>query len=172
MSIINENIIDIELTGSTVFRSFQNKSIGEGDSYGERFGMRVFKDGTLQSLSGSSCLGFFIRPDGITLVVEGFTSGSTAYVELPPAAYAKTGQFTLAVKLYGGTVANTTCMFDGTVVDTTTGEIADTASVITSVSDFEELLEDAEAAAEVIDSISIEASQITGTRYKISVTKE
>ena len=169
MAIYREDIIDIELESGTVFRSFNNKIIGGGDSSGNRYGVRLLRDGEPVSMSGVACVGYFIRSDGITLVINGAVSNGIAYVELPAAAYAVGGNFTLAVKVSGTGFAETMRIVDGTVVLTTTGIINDPASVVPSLADLNAVIADAEAAATAIGNLSVAATQISGTRYKIAV---
>ena len=172
MAVYHEDIIDIDLEGGNIARSFSNKTIGEGDIAGQRFGFRIFRNKTQESLAGASCVGYFIRPDGITLVINGTAQNGIAYVELPEAACAVEGNFTLAIKLAGTGFDGTMRIVDGTVVNTTTGSISDPSGDIPSLADLLAVIEQAEDAAETIDGITISAVQISGTRYKISVTKE
>ena len=172
MAISKENIVNVDILSGTIHRSFMNNSIGEGDAAGDRIGVRVMKGSQPASLSTAACIGYFIRPDGITLVINGTISGNTAYVDLPLAAYAKTGQFALAIKVSGTGYAETLRIVDGTVVDTTTGEISDPAGDVPSLEELMAVISAAEAAAATIDGLSITATQISGTRYKIAVTKE
>jgi len=166
------SIIDVELTAGNVHRSYMNRIIAEGDGSADRFGMRLTENGAPVSLMGAACIGYFIRPDGVTLVINGEISGDTASVVLPAAAYAKTGQFSLAVKVTGSGYADTMRIVDGTVVDTTTGTINDPSSEVPSLADLLAVIEDAEDAADTIEGLTVTASQIEGTRYGIAVTKE
>ena len=172
MAIYNEQIMDVDLETGTTSRSFLNHVIGEGDSNGNKFGARLKKNGETVSLSGASCMGYFIRPDGITLIINGETSGNVASVTLPEAAYAAEGNFTLAIKVSGTGFADTVRIIDGTVVNTTTGTISDPASEIPSLEDLTAIIGAAEAAAAGIDRIQIGAVQITNTRYRINITVE
>lgn len=170
MAIINKKMITVDLLKGTLFRNYQNVNLGEGDSNAEEMGALVYSDGAPADLSGASCIGYFIRPDGITLILAGNISGNRATVTLPSAAYAVPGKFTLTIKIYGGNVTNTLCIFDGTVCDTTTGYVYDEASLIPTVEELQALIADAEAAAEdLAETLTVTASNITGNRYKISV---
>ena len=166
------SIVDIDINSGSLHRSFANQMIGGGDEAGNRYGLRLMNNGEPVSMSGASCIGYFIRSDGETLVINGTVSNGVAYVELPAAAYAKEGQFSLAIKVTGTGFANTMRIVDGTVVKTTTDNMYDPASEIPSLESLMAVIERAEAAAETIDDLSITATQITGTRYKIAVIKE
>lgn len=170
MAIMKRDIIDIDVKSGSIHRSFLNKMIGGGDEDGDRFGMRLLDDGQPVSLSGASCIGYFIRQDGATLVINGSISGGVAYVELPAAAYSIEGQFSLAIKIAGTGYAGTMRIVDGTVVKTTTGNMLDPASEVPSLESLMEVISRAETAAEEIGDLSVTATKITGTRYKIAVT--
>ena len=104
-------------------------------------------------------------------MINGSASGNEAYVELPAAAYAAEGTFTLAIKVTGTGFAETMRIVDGTVVSTSTGAISDPATVIPSLSNLTAIIGRAETAAAAIGNLSVAATQISGTRYKIAVTK-
>ena len=166
-----ENIVDIDLSKETLHRSFFNQQISEGDQLANKFGVRAFRNGISESLSGASCIGYFIRADGITLVVNGTVSGNVAYVTLPVAAYAVTGTFTLAIKVTESGQSVTMRIVDGTVVNTTTGTIDDPSHMVPSVEELTALISQAEAAVTEINKWTIAAEVIEGTRCKITATK-
>lgn len=171
MAIYREDIVDIELESSTVFRSFMNKAIGEGDAGGNRFGFRCLRNGEPVSLLGTAVIGHFIRADGDTVELTGEVDGDTAFVTLPATCYAVEGQFTLAIKLSGGGVTGTIRMVDGTVVNTTNGAVIDPGGVIPDLADYLAAVEDAEEAAETVFGFSVTAELISGSDYRIVVTK-
>ena len=170
MAIYREDIIDIELESGTVYRTFMNKAIGEGDANGNRFGFRCLRNGEPVSLIGSAVIGHFIRPDGVTVQIDGEIEGDTAFVSLPAACYAVEGQFSLAIKLSGGGVTGTIRMVDGTVINTTNGAVIDPGSVIPDLSDYLAVVEDAEEAADTVFGFSVTTELISGTDYRIVVT--
>lgn len=170
MAIYREDIVDIELESGTVFRSFMNESIGEGDGNGNRFGFRCLRNGEPVSLLGTAVVGHFIRADGNTIQLNGKVDGDTAFVSLPATCYAVEGQFTLAIKLSGGGVTGTIRIVDGTVVNTTNGAVIDPGSVIPDLTDYLAVVEDAEEAAETVLGISVTTELISGTDYRIIVT--
>ena len=137
MAIYNENIVDIELTSGSIFRSFLSHSIGSGDELANRFGVRVFRNGEPEDISGT-CFGLFIRADGATVAIsDGTVSGNVAYVTLPESCYAVEGQFTLAIKCQGngGDVTGTMRIVDGVVSRTSTDTTVDPGTIIPSVSE-------------------------------------
>ena len=171
-NIYREDIVDIELNSGTLHRSFINMAIGEGDANGNRYGFRLMKGGVPVSLAGGACVGYLIRADNITLVINGTAESWKAYVELPAAAYAAEGNFTLAIKISGTGYSGTMRIIDGTVVNTTSGTINDPSSQVPSLQQLTAIIAAAEAAAEEIGKISTYAEQIEGTRYKIGVAIE
>ena len=56
MAIYKESIMDIDVINAGINRSFSCRMIGEGDSNGDRFGVRVFKNGEAVTLSGMRAL--------------------------------------------------------------------------------------------------------------------
>ena len=172
MAISREDILAVDLSGGSVSRSFQNKAVGEGDFAANVYGIRAYRNGQEVDLSGATCIGYFIRPDDITLVLAGTVEGNKAAVELPEAAYARTGSFTLAIKVNNNGMAATMRIIDGTVVNTTTGEISDSSAAIPNLQEIEAKIAEAEAlAANLYSIISVAAYQVSGTRYGIAVTK-
>ena len=172
MAVKRENYIDVDLRQNCVSRTFANVVIGEGDTKGDRFGVRVFDGGEPADMLNTVCTGYFIRPDGITLVIGGEVSANLAYVILPAAAYAKEGKFTLAIKASGENFATTLRIVDGVVAETTTGDVSDPTGTIPSLEELLAVIADAEAAVETIAGFELTASIIEGTRYKISISKE
>ena len=166
MADYREHIVDVELEAGQVHRSFVNFSIGEGDINSQRYGVRLFRNGEPENVSGS-VVGYFIRPDGNTVALTGSKSGNEAWVTLSQSCCAVEGQFMLAIKITSGSMSNTVRIIDGTIVDTVKGAVIDPGNVIPSLADYTDLAEAIEAAAESIEGITIDVSQIEGTRYKL-----
>lgn len=134
MALYKEDIVDIDLAKDRLHRSFLPHSIGTGDVAANRFGIRVFRNGEEESLTGCSCFGYFRDPMGnnIALTSHGTIDGNLAYITLPQACYNYDGQFTLAIKLIGGGVTGTMRIVDGVVDNTNTGgAVAPTETVPT-----------------------------------------
>ena len=173
MPLYHSDIVDIELNSGTVHRSFAQKMIGEGDNHANRYGIRLRRDGQPMNAEGSTCMGYFIRNGtGDTVVINGGAfSGAEAWVELPEACYAVDGAFTLVIKLVGGGVTGTMRIVDGTVVAGQLGAYVDPGSTVPDLTELMDVISRAETAAAIISSLSVTNEQITGTRYKIKVTK-
>lgn len=146
MAAYREDIIEIELQSGTVTRSFLNKAIGEGDNSANRYGVTLVRDGEPVSLDGVTCSGYFIRPNGDTVVIPGTVSGLNAYVTLPQACYVYEGAFTLAIKLEGTNFAGTMRIIDGMVVNTTTDTLVDPGHVIPDIDELLAIIEEAQIA--------------------------
>lgn len=145
MANYREDIVDIELTGGSLNRSFCQHAIGAGDEDANRFGIRTFRNGQPENISGS-CFGLFIRPDGQTVTIEtGTVIDNVAFVTLPEACYAVEGYFTLAIKVTGGGMTGTMRIVDGMVNKTSTNVIVDPGTIIQSIDALIEAIEEAAA---------------------------
>ena len=133
MAIYRNDVVTIDLENGNIHRSFMAKTIGEGDALANRFGVKLVRGGEAVDISGATCTGYFIRPTGDTVVINGSISNGTAYVELPQTCYAYEGQFSLAIKLTGGSATGTMRIVDGVVANTTTDSVVDPGTVIPSV---------------------------------------
>ena len=131
----NDDIIDVELTTGTVARSYVNHILCEGDAKHNRYGARLYRNGEPLDLNGVQVTGYFIRPDGQTVVIDGgtLTGGNLAIVKLPQACYAHVGNFTLSIKIYRNSLTGTVRVVDGTVMDTTTGSIVDPGNTVPNI---------------------------------------
>lgn len=167
-----EDLVNIDLQTGGIFRSFRNIPVGEGDVKGDRFGVAVYRNGEPVNLLGMTVVGYFIRPDGQSVVLEGWRAGqdgNMAIVKLTESCYVVPGNFKLSIKILLDGETMTARIVDGTVVDTVEGSIIDTGDVIPDLSDWTALIESLEAAAEVVEGITVTETQITGTRYKIEL---
>lgn len=171
MAIFHTDIADIDLQTGTVHRSFAQRTISAGDAGAYEYGVRVWNGGQPQTLRDATCEGYFIRADGVTLVIEGVASGQFARVMLPEAAHAVEGNFTLTIRLSHAGITGAMRIIDGTVIRSTTDTIADPEAAIPSLAELTAIIGQAEDAADTVDAISITETQIEGTRYKIAVTK-
>lgn len=167
MANYREDIVDIELTSGQLHRTFANHMLGEGDENCQRYGVRLFRNGEPEDITGASAVGYFIRADNQAVVLTGGVSGNVAWVELEADCFLVEGNFTLSIKITGADITNTLRVVDGTILDTIKGSMIDPGSVIPDLSDYMQYAEDIEAAAEVIEGVTFEAQQITGTRYKL-----
>ena len=110
MAVYRSDILDIDLENNgSLHRSFLNHSIGLLDVMGNRFGVRLFRNGEPVSLNYAACQGIFMAPDGnnYAIVGQAYTGAgendggeiNVGWVQLPAICYAVEGQFTLAIKI-------------------------------------------------------------------------
>ena len=133
MANYREDIVSIDLMCGNIHRSFKTCTIGEGDEKADRFGVRVFKNGQPETLSGS-CIGKFIRADGLTVpITTGSVDGNLAYVDLPEDCYAVAGVFSLAIKVTASGNTTTLRIVDGNVAKTDTNIYADPGVIMPTI---------------------------------------
>lgn len=166
MLLYHEDIATIDLESGNIYRSFLSHTIGEGDVSANRFGVHIQRNGEDKDLSGSTCTGYFIRSTGDTVVISGTVSGSDAYVQLPEACYAYEGQFSLAIKLTGGGVTGTMRIVDGVVSNTTTGTIVDPGTLIPSIEDLIDAINDAVASIPADYSALNNSLEMAGRKFE------
>lgn len=143
MANYREDIANIELSTGMIHRSFMKKSIGEGDKKADRFGVRAYRNGVPEILSGT-CSGLFIRADGATVPVsDGYVSGNLAYVTLPDTCYAVEGYFCLSIKLTTANDITTLRIVDGMVSRTSTDVGVDPGTIIPNIEDLIEAIDEA-----------------------------
>lgn len=164
MAIYKEDIVAIELQSGTIHRSFLGNTIGSGDRMANRFGVSLFRDGQPVSAESSTVAGVFMAPDGNNYGINetnwpGSTGkeGNKAWVQLPEICYAVTGQFTLAIKLSGGSVEGTMRIVDGMISETgEAGAVVPTSTIPTTA----DIIAAYEEAVDVIGgSVRFDASQ-------------
>ena len=166
----HQDIVDIDLNNGNIHRSFSMRMIGEGDINGNRFGIRVFRNGEAVSLSGCIVTGYFIRADAQTIICPGGIDGNIAYVPLIQSCYAKEGNFTLAIKITGGGVTGTMRIVDGAVVSTTTDAVLDPTGDVPDIDELMAVIERAEDAAEAIADFSVSVTLNSGDDYTLVVS--
>lgn len=90
------------------------------DSRAHVIGARIVLNGEAVSLAGYICKGYFIRPDGATLTLEGTVDGNAASVTLSKDAYLYDGAFSLALTLEGDGGIITARIIAGRIIATST----------------------------------------------------
>jgi len=168
MAVYKQNIVNINLNSGNVHRSFLQQSIGMADNQADRFGVRVFRDGTAVDLTGVSVQGYFRDPKGnnIAITSGNVVSGNEAVVVLPQACYTYEGQFTLAIKLVGGGVTGTMRIVDGIVDNTNTGSAVAPTGAVPTYQEILALYEDMVEATEVATS-AIAEEYDSGSAYNV-----
>ena len=125
MAIYREDIVDIDLAKETLHRDNIIRIIGKDDKKGNRFGVRVFRDGQFVDIESDSASvnGYFHDSHGGNTSITGSTytkvKDNVAYVTLPESCYNYEGPFSLAIKLLKGSdVIGTVRIVDGIVNNT------------------------------------------------------
>ena len=125
------NIVVVDLA-KTLLRESSCMLLATGDEYANRFGAIIVRNGEAVDIANFMVSGSFIRPDGVTLTLEGVSEGNTVYVDLPSECYKYDGVFTLSIKIVKGDVTETVRMVDGYIRRTETGNyVADEETIIT-----------------------------------------
>lgn len=125
------NIVVVDLA-KTLLRESSCMLLATGDEYANRFGAIIVRNGEAVDIANFLVSGSFIRPDGVTLTLEGVSEGNTVYVDLPSDCYKYDGVFTLSIKIVKGDVTETVRMVDGYIRRTETGNyVADEETIIT-----------------------------------------
>ena len=114
------------------------------DNQGNILGVNVFDDGSPASLSGT-VNAYIIRSDGATVPATGSISGNKASVALPEAAYAIPGIISVVLKLTTGSVVVTLLAIVATVYTSTTNTAVDPGTIIPSIEDLIEAIDEAVA---------------------------
>ena len=125
------DIVPVDLA-QNLPRSGAGTLIALGDQYANRFGAKLTRHGNSVDTDGYKVLGFFIRPDGRTVTIDGASSGDEVYVDLLPECCAVEGRFSLSIKIIGGDIACTVRVIDGYAKITRTDEVVDPGNVIPS----------------------------------------
>jgi hypothetical protein len=111
--------------------------LAAGDKSANRFGAILHRDGEPVDMAGQAVTvtGYFVRPDGYTVVCEGVQDGNMVYVDLPASCYAQSGAFSLAIKVRSADISQTVRVIDGVIRLTHTDKIVDPGEVVPSLDD-------------------------------------
>lgn len=131
------------------------------DNMGNLVGVRVMKGNAEATLTGT-VLGYVIREDGKTVVVNGERSGNTAYIVLPESAYAVPGRIQIAIRLVSGSTKTVLLAALGYVTRTTTGVIVDPGDVVPDLEDLLAKLDEMDAAIDDAEAATLAANTAAG----------
>ena len=82
MAINKESIVDVDLNADGIHKGSLIHTIGRLDDDADLFGVRVFRDGVEEDLTGISCNGYFRDSKGNRETINGTVSGNVASVTL------------------------------------------------------------------------------------------
>lgn len=138
------NIFPVDLdSGSVSIVSIRHLCMG--DAYANRVGAQVFQGGSRVQLYGL-CLAKAILADGQTVPIQDGQMDldeSIIYVDLPAACYSVEGPIKISVVWYNGDHRTTLLVACGNVVRTETGAVIDPGTIIPSVAQLIQEIEDA-----------------------------
>ena len=112
------DLVDIDMGRGGMIRSRMGQVLGKDDVIENQFGVRVYRDGVPEDLTGATVTGYFTDSAGTRTVISGTASGNEAVVTLPDDCYEVAGIFMLAIKATQGGVTRTLRIVDGTVGET------------------------------------------------------
>ena len=104
--------------------------LGKGDDSADVFTIKPFDNQLplgydLTGDDATACTGYFVRPDGTTVIIAGTVSNGVGTVTLPAVCYTHPGEFSLAVKFSSSAADATLVIFSGRILTTYTDEVAD-----------------------------------------------
>lgn len=141
------NICEVDIA-KPLERSHAGIVMATGDCLANRFGAMLHKDGVPVNAAGAVVTGYFIRPDGDTVVFSGNADGNTVCVDLPAACYTQEGSFSLAIKVSSDDIIHTVRVVDGYIRLTHTDTIIDPGEVVPSIDELIAKIGEMEAATE------------------------
>lgn len=114
------------------------------DNQGNLVGVNVFDGGAPATLSGT-VTAYAIRADGATVPVNGVLNGNSCYAVLNSACYEVEGILSIVIKLTGGGSTTTLCAVVAYVYKSVTDTVVDPSSIIPSIEDLIEAINEAVA---------------------------
>lgn len=99
--------------------------LGSGDKNADIFDIYMYKSGEGAGFEATGCTGYFIRPDGTMVIIEGDVTENVASVTLSAACYAYAGTFKLTIKVTDGDSDVTAVIIDGRVIETRADRVVD-----------------------------------------------
>ena len=152
-----------------------------GDAYSHEWNVALTLHGAPVDLTGATVNGYFVRPDGNTVVVAGTASGSVATVIPTATCFAVKGNVTaiMRVTLNGATVTVDACIL--VVRKDITSSYVDPGSVVPDLQQLLALIDECEAAAAAAEAVAaysvrydqsqnLSAAQKTQARANIGLT--
>ena len=112
------------------------------DNQGNIVGVEVFDDGVPATLSGTVSANI-VRSDGGTVAETGTISGNKLFVALPAAAYSVPGTISIVLKLTTGGVVTTLLAVVAVVYESSTDTPIDPGTIIPSIQDLINAIENA-----------------------------
>lgn len=145
--------------------------LSSGDNNANCFGASIYQNGNAIDISGYAVTGYFVNPDGDTLVIAGIAEGNTALVTLPQACYASEGSGTLAIKVSGVKFTGTVRVVDCHTRTVETDNVYDPGNAVPTLDDLLAQIEAMEAATAganaIINKLTIDTAQLENGDYML-----
>lgn len=140
------------------------------DDQAHSFIVKTTREGQPVSLAGSTVLGYFIRPDNATIVLEGSVNADGhAVVTLDDACYKKKGRFQLVIRSTMDEVISTIFCGDGGVKPSSTDSFIDEENVVPSLNDLLAQIEVMEQATAAANAAADKANNAVGPTPNLSI---
>lgn len=140
--------------------------LASGDNEANLFGAELYRDGTAVDITGEAVTGYFIRPDGDTVVLHGEAYDNTATVTLQQACYAYTGSGSLAIRVGTTTVR----VIDCHARQTQTGDLIDPGDVVPTLDDLFAQIENMHVATMEAQMAANDANEAAGYAAQTAAT--
>lgn len=115
---------------SGVNKRYAGPLLGKGDDSADVFQVTLI-DSSLPAgydvtgKDATSCTGYFIRPDGTSVIIPGTVTNGAGTVTLTALCYAYAGGYSLAVKFGDSNAEATAVIIDGRILEAYTDTVAD-----------------------------------------------
>lgn len=119
--------------------------LASGDNNANRFEAILMRNGEAVDITGATVTGYFIRPDGASVLCPGEAVGNNAAVGLPASCYTTAGRFSLAIKVSSTEITQTVRVLDGTIRLTQTDVVVDPDEKICSLSELLAMIDELES---------------------------
>lgn len=130
-----------------------------GDQNGHEWQITVLDGGAPADLTGASILAYFARADGKTVLQPGEISGNVVTIDFSAACCAVVGRIGVSVRMSQGDQRLTLAQRAFAVKRAATDDMIDPSGVVPTPEEMKEIIERAEAAAQAIEGLTVEAAQ-------------
>lgn len=153
-NLYRNDIADVDIS-KPIMRTDTGVLLASDDNLANRFGANILLNGQPIDIGTGTVKGYFIRPNGDTVFIDGVANGNTVHVDLPHECYAVNGSFSLAIKVTVEGTTMTARVIDGYIRQTRTDAVVDPGEVLPSleevlakVTEMEQATSDANTAAD------------------------
>lgn len=130
-----------------------------GDQNGQKWQITVLDGGAPADLTGASILAYFARADGKTVLQPGEIIGNVVTIDFSAACCAVVGRIGVSVRMSQGDQRLTLAQQAFAVKRAATDDMIDPSGVVPTPEEMKEIIERAEAAAQAIEGLTVEAAQ-------------